>query len=241
MDFHRLLDFIFVPRCASCRERLFAGGGALCDACAARYAVALADVCPYCGGRISACTCPGDRLKREGVARLIKLFVYQPGEENVQNALVYRLKHSADRRVTALLAENLADALRPHISRLREEGRSVILTYAPRSRRARRAHGFDHMLHLTRETAHLLSAPFASLLTRRSGSEQKKQESRGARYRNMREAYRYRGRGALTGVDVILLDDITTSGATLAAAARVLRRAGARSVSAAVLGATPPN
>ena len=241
MKIHHLLDFVFVPRCAFCRERLLAGSGALCEKCRASYAVALADICPYCGAQISSCTCAGERLERAGVSRLIKLFAYHPGEESVQNALIYRLKHSADRRVVALLAQNLADALRPHVSRLIEERKSVLLTYAPRSRRARRAHGFDHMRHLTCVTARLLDVPFASLLTRKNGSEQKKQESRGARYRNMREAYRYRGREVISGKHIILLDDITTSGATLAAAARVLRRSGARSVSAAVLGATPPN
>lgn len=234
----RLLDLIFVPRCAFCRARLPVGAGALCPECRARYELALSDLCPYCGTHISSCTCSGEYLKREGVPRLIKLFSYHPGEESVQNALVYRLKHSGDRRVVEHFAEPLADAIRPHAARLAEDGRQVLLTYAPRSRRARRRHGFDHMAYLTRAVAERLSLPYASLLERRSGSEQKKQETRGARYRNMRDAYRFRSKDPLAGKHVILLDDITTSGATLSAASRALRRAGARSVNAAVLGAT---
>ena len=55
---------------------------------------------------------------------------------------------------------------------------------------------------------------------------------------NMKTAYSYRGREGLSGAHVILLDDVVTSGATLMFASRVLRRAGAKRVTAAVLGST---
>lgn len=45
--------------------------------------------------------------------------------------------------------------------------------------------------------------------------------------------------GALRGRDVLLLDDVTTTGATLCAAARALRRAGPRRLVALALAGTP--
>ena len=55
----------------------------------------------------------------------------------------------------------------------------------------------------------------------------------------MKDAYRYVGKGDLQGKHILLLDDLMTSGATLKTAARTLRRAGAKRITAAVLAITP--
>ncbi len=235
----KALDLVFVPRCTACGVRLPVGGGALCPQCRARYELALLVPCPFCGKVISTCLCRGDALERTSVKGLIKLFLYQKiaGEsEPPQNALLYRLKHHADRRVVDEVATGFADAIRPHLA---EFGEDLLVTYAPRSRRARRRYGFDHMSYLSAAVAKRLGLPCASLLIRRGGSEQKKSGSRTARFQNMQAAYRYCGRQPLGGRPVLLLDDISTSGATLAAAARTLRQAGAGKVYAAVAAYTP--
>lgn len=237
--FQKALDLVFVPRCTACGVRLPPGAGALCPQCRDRYDLALLAPCPMCGKVISACLCRGQALERTSVKGLIKLFLYQKiaGESDPpQNALLYRLKHHADRRVVGHLATGLAEAIRPHLTTM---GEGLIVTYAPRSHRARRRYGFDHMSYLSDEVAKRLGLPCASLLIRRGGREQKKSSSRTARFQNMQAAYRYCGRQLLEGRPVLLLDDISTSGATLAAAARTLRQAGAGKVYAAVAAYTP--
>src|SRR2546423_1723268 len=51
-----------------------------------------------------------------------------------------------------------------------------------------------------------------------------------ARWDNVRDAFAVRDAVRVAGRSVILVDDVVTTGATLAAAARPLRRAGARAV-----------
>lgn len=233
--FRHLRDLLFVPRCAGCGERLLPGKGVLCDRCLASYGLEKTMGCPFCGHPFSACTCPGDTLKRGGITRLPKLFRYHPHGDGVSNRMIYLLKHAAPRPLVAFLARELAEAIRPHLPKGKGE---LLVTFAPRSRRARRRYGLDHMELLARAVAEELSAECRTLLRRRDGGEQKKRPTRQERFRNMRDAYSYIGKEELHGRRILLLDDVTTSGATLLFAVRALRRAGARGVTVGVLGAT---
>jgi ComF family protein len=56
-----------------------------------------------------------------------------------------------------------------------------------------------------------------------------------ARGRNVRAAFAMRGGCSVAGKQVVIIDDVMTTGATLEECARVLRRAGARSVGALTL------
>lgn len=230
-----LLGLLFVPRCAACGVRLSPGTGALCADCLAGYRHAKEENCPHCGAMLSSCTCSSEFLGEQGIRRLIKLVRYYPHDaEAVQNRMLYSLKHRAPRALIDFLADELAEALLPVIGKGEKR---VVLSYAPRSRRAARRHGFDHMALLGRAVALRLSVEWAPLLARHDGKEQKKRGSRAARIANMRSAYRYLGGPReLAGCKVILLDDVSASGATLAAAARALRRGGARGIVGCVFG-----
>lgn len=233
--FSHLSSLLFVPRCAACGERLPFGAPPLCEGCRASYELEKSMGCPFCGQPFSACTCPGTALSDGGVSVFPKLFRYQPHGDGVSNRMIYLLKHRAPRALVALLAHELAEAIRPHLPRT--SGR-LIVTFAPRTRRAVRRYGHDHMALLSRAVAKELSAEWRPLLSRRNGGEQKKRLTRYERFLNMRNAYSYIGKEELGGCRILLLDDVTTSGATLLFALRTLRRAGARGVTVGVLGAT---
>ena len=55
------------------------------------------------------------------------------------------------------------------------------------------------------------------------------------RFPNVRHAFRLRRRSAVSGKRILLVDDVMTSGATLNEMAKLLYRAGAQSVYAAIL------
>ena len=231
-----LRDLLFVPRCAGCGERLSVGAEALCSACRATYEMEKERACPYCGHAFHTCTCAGEFLTKNKIDTVVKLFQYYPKDATaVQNCMIYLLKHRAPRPLVAFLASELCAALLPVLSTVT---RPLLVTYAPRSKTAYRRYGMDHMAHLSRAVAERLGAEWRPLLARRDGREQKKRTSRHARISNMKNAYSYIGEEGLSGYHILLLDDVTTSGATILFAARTLRRAGARDLTPAVLGAT---
>jgi ComF family protein len=114
----------------------------------------------------------------------------------------------------------------------------------PTSSERVRERGFDHCLLL----AHALSEQYDRPLPLLNGAVQRKHlerpqhaSSREQRLRRLRDVFSLvpARRPLIEGQDIVLLDDVMTTGATLDALARCLLSAGAASVSAVVLARTP--
>jgi ComF family protein len=110
------------------------------------------------------------------------------------------------------------------------EGAPAAIVPVPLHARRLRERGFSPPVVLARAVARELGAPFApTLLERIRDTPSQTALSRAARRRNVAGAFVARGRAP---AHVWLVDDVVTTGATLVAVARVLRRAGAREVRA---------
>lgn len=141
------------------------------------------------------------------------------------------LAHKEDGRLA--LARPLGRALAGCLELLQETG---VLVPVPSSRQAVRQRGHDHARRLAAAAARsagLRSRPL--LVPARAVADQAGLDA-GARAANLSHALRARHR--LDGVPVVLVDDVVTTGATLAEAARALRAAGADVRGCVVVGAT---
>ncbi len=108
-----------------------------------------------------------------------------------------------------------------------------VVTHAPTASLRVRQRGYDQAQLIARQVARRLAVPYAPLLVRQ-GSQRQLGQSRQVRERQMATAFRTRRAYAIRQADVLLVDDVITTGSTLEAAAAVLCQAGARSVAAAV-------
>jgi ComF family protein len=109
----------------------------------------------------------------------------------------------------------------------------------PLSRERLAARGFNQALEIARRMAPRAKTP-AELLLRLRDTPPQASLGRGERLANVRHAFGIdpqRGR-LVRGRQVLLVDDVMTSGASLFTAAAVLRQAGAARVCAAVLART---
>lgn len=116
------------------------------------------------------------------------------------------------------------------------EHRYDLVTWAPTSTARLRERGFDQAELIAREVAKLLGVPCRRLLYRSHGAPQTGQ-GRAARLGEGRPTFR--SRTLRSGVRVLVIDDVVTTGATLHAAREALAAAGIDHVRLVAAAATP--
>jgi competence protein ComFC len=117
-------------------------------------------------------------------------------------------------------------------------GKVDLITWAPTSPQRHRFRGFDQAEVLANYVSLLLGIPVASALVHRSESGRQTGHNRQERSARA-DTTLFEATNDLSGLVVLLIDDVMTTGSTLRAAAGALHRAGSRSVHAAVAAATP--
>ena len=179
-------------------------------------------LCARCGAPtawpVARCReCAGRRL---AFAHARAALVY----DTAVRALVGAWKERGLRGVARLAAELAAETLeRPEVD---------ALTFVPSDAERRRERGHHPAERLARELATRWALPVAPLLVRTGTGERQRGLDRAARRRNVAGAFLPRATAPKT---VCLVDDVYTSGATVAAAASALRRAGAGRVEVVTL------
>lgn len=184
---------------------------ALCDSCRLQLVTSLYSQ------RLSDGTVAVASLRYDGVVRRSILSFKENGRTDVGRAC----------------AAPLADAVTAALHATATTG-PVELALVPTSRTSYRRRGYDPVRLLTRQAG--LRAPVSALVNLRDRAAQKSLD-REARVDNL--AGSMRAVRTLTGHRFLLIDDVTTTGATLVEAARALRAAGAEVIAAATLAYTP--
>jgi ComF family protein len=195
---------------AAILETLLAPRCAGCDAPGAWLCLACREGCdPMRSGRIHAAGVFGGPLRRA----------------------VHRFKYEGERGLAAELGALVAARVAHDLAT------GVVLDVvvpAVLHRERARLRGYDQAALLAAEVARLVGLPLRAPLRRVRLSAPQVELDRAARAENVRGAFIAEA-GALRGLRVALVDDVATTGATLAAASGALRAAGARDVRAYVV------
>jgi len=141
--------------------------------------------------------------------------------------LVARLKYRNARASVPFLARGMAAVVAEPVD---------IVTWAPTTPARLRARGFDQARLLAKAVARELGIPCRPLLRRQAGPAQ---TGRDAAARHAGPAFV--ASASLAGRQVLLVDDVVTTGATVAAAARALKAQGAATVRVVAAARTPPS
>ena len=229
-----VLAVLLAPSCAACRVPLDAPSrGPVCPACWSSVRIITPPVCERCGDPLPSwraisqahARCPRCRRRRSPVDRGRAVGAYEGALREIIHALKYDGRRTVARPLGRLMARHGAPLL---------DGADCVVP-VPLHRRRRRSRGFNQAT----ELASAIGLPVVDALVRARPTPSQTDLPAAQRHRNVRGAFRAARPGlfgwrdaTLRGRTIVLVDDVSTTGATLEACAAVLKAAGVREVRA---------
>lgn len=221
-----LIAALLAPCCACCRTPLDRPTrGAVCPACWASIAPAGDPLCDTCGDALSSWRpgvdgdrrCSRCRRSHRVIARGRSIGAYEGALRDILHALKYERRRSVARPLGGLMMQAGGPVL---------EGAEFAVP-VPLHLSRRYTRGFNQAA----ELAAYVGLPVVHALRRRRATATQTDLPEGQRHTNVRGAFALRRR-IPSGAIVVVVDDVSTTGATVDACARVLLDAGAREVRA---------
>ena len=226
-----LLDFVYPPVCQVCRQTFESQDDNiwLCPACSATLQILNQPYCPMCRNPL-----PDPERHCSGCSRptllrwVYSLGIYDGHFSHLIKAFKYEGKEELGRMLGDRLGEQLARM--PHAARI------DVVCAVPIHKKKEVRRGFNQ--------TEIVAAQVAAALQRECLPYLLEQSRRNLdqiglsveqRYQNVRGIFACTDPGLIKDKNVLLIDDVTTSGATLNSAAVTLISAGAKSVAAATI------
>jgi competence protein ComFC len=217
------LDFLFPQRCLGCGNE----GELICQQCRNGLSRIFPPLCPRCGKpQASGILCPACINWQGSIDAIRSPFKF----EGVIREAIHQFKYQNLRSLTGLFGLLLKDFWMPDPLPV-----DLVVPVPLHSRRLKER-GYNQSALLASEFGKIFHLPvFPSGLTRtRYIIPQAQTRSVAERRSNMKQAFVCRD-STLAAKQVLLIDDVSTSGATLDACAEALKTAGAKSVWGLVL------
>ena len=224
-----LLDLLLPPVCLACDRIIVAGDKTrlVCRRCRSLLRAPPNPLCPRCGaprlrtGRDPADICGECERWPASIAWARSAFLLHPPADRI----VHQLKYRGWQALGELMGESLARIQRPALNG------SAVVQAVPTTKSRLRERGYNQAALIARAFARSTSLPFVEWLERAPSSASQTTLQPAKRSANVAGAFRMSEEySAAEGRQILLVDDVLTTGATVSECAETLAGAGAASV-----------
>jgi len=232
------MDLLCPPCCTICAGELIAHSDILCSACWEQLQQnLLSPACPVCGHNVGPYAlingrCRKCQNKRPVVSKIVRVGDYS----NIMRHLILMFKFHRKSHLDSFLGNLLASAVigNPNFDTI---DMAIPIPLHWRRRWSRKYNQAELLAYSTAQSLKLQGRPVPVNcdLIRVRHTEPQSSLSPTDRLANLTGAFAVRRNADYQQKHICLIDDVTTTGTTLRVAARTLKQAGARQVSAAVL------
>jgi ComF family protein len=230
-----LLDFVYPQSCPICEKPLNRGEKEVCENCWSTLASLPAPFCPYCKSFLEdeeatlkhRCVYSSHPEDRKILAvRSLGTF------DDYYKTLIHRLKY--DKKIP--LGKRLAQSLGEKVACEKDFISCDLIIPVPLHRTRHRSRGFNQSQILAEGISEVTNLPLIKdILKRKKNTQDQTYLNAQQRKENVRGAFVVTQPERIVGKQVILVDDVITTGATLNECARMLLNARAKKIFAVTL------
>lgn len=221
-----LLDIIFPNRCQFC-DGFIKWNELICRKCLDNLSNANDEICRKCGNVECSCS---DVLNYDMV---YATFFF---DDSKVNEAIYRFKHEGNSNIAEYTAEDALKCMKNENIR-----KPDIVTAVPMGKRKQRMRGHNQSEILAESVGNSLNIPVnKKLLFKRDTKDEQHLHTEEERRMRVKQLF-YGGRFDLSGMSVVLCDDVMTTGATVNECAGILKHMGADKIIVVVCAVTKLN
>lgn len=143
----------------------------------------------------------------------------------VLKELILKLKYYSNFTAGDILAELLGQYI---IDNYRYD--KFIITYIPLSKKSKKKRGFNQCQYIAEKISRNLDICCKEVLIKRKDNREQKKLKYNERFENIKNIFELKNNINIKDLRVIVIDDVTTSGATMEEACRILKKYGAKEI-----------
>lgn len=214
---------LFKPEwtCAACGAELFEEGY-FCPECLKTLPFNREEICAHCGRHVKTAESYCDTCRNFEVDIDLGRSAFDYTGEIPR--LIKNFKYKNRRYLAKIFAHELMPLAYKNFPK------ADVMVYVPMTDRAKRKRGYNQTELLANELSSLTGLPVSQALIKRKDTARQATLDRTKRMRNLEGTFALTDKTAFDGKRVIIIDDVTTTGATAEVIAKLLKKHGAAEV-----------
>ncbi len=225
-----ILDILFPPICVNCQKSLDKNELTVCQECLLKIHLNTSFFCPVCRARLAENkkTC---HLKSQYLLAAVGNY-----DDPVLQNLIQSFKYKSVKSLAPILTDLLIKYIKNVFSCSSLVIGQFIIVPIPLYPRRERERGFNQSKLLVEDLSKKLNLDFHEALVRvKKTLPQAQSKDIEERVKNIEGCFKMKNSELVEGKNIILVDDVFTSGATINEAVKILKQNGAKKILALVL------